>query len=67
MLDNPAQLSPARSIIAGDEAGRLTVVLHPGLCTDGMSDRVFGLTATLLFEGAGQATRMENGCCRITP
>ena len=67
VVDNPARHQPARSIIAGDDKGRLTVVLTPAQCTDGMSDRFFGLSATLLFEGAGQATRMENGCCRITP
>ncbi len=67
VVDNPARREPARSIIAGDDNGRLTVVLTPGQCTDGMSDRFFGLTATLLFEGAGQSSRMENGCCRITP
>lgn len=67
VVDNLARREPARSIIAGDAQGRLTVVLTPAQCTDGMSDRFFGLSATLLFEGAGQATRMENGCCRITP
>lgn len=67
VVDNPARRDPVRSLIAGDDAGRLTVVLHPGQCSDGMSDRVFGLSATLLFEGANQASRMENGCCRITP
>lgn len=67
VVDSPHQRSPARSLIAGDDQGRLTVVLHPGQCSDGMSDRVFGLSATLLFEGAGQSSRMENGCCRITP
>ena len=67
VVDNPARREPARSIIAGDDKGRLTVVLTPAQCTDGMSDRFFGLTATLLFEGAGQALTMENGCCRITP
>lgn len=67
VVDNPNRPMPARSIVAGDDKGRLTVVLHPGQCTDGMSDRFFGLSATLLFEGAGQASRMENGCCRITP
>lgn len=67
VVDNPARREPARSIIAGDDKGRLTVVLTPAQCTDGMSDRFFGLSATLLFEGAGQPSRMENGCCRITP
>lgn len=71
VVDNPHQPGPARSIVAGDESGRLTVVLHPtpypAQCTDGMSDRFFALSATLLFEGAGQASRMENGCCRLTP
>lgn len=70
VVDNPSRHSPARSIVAGDEGGRLTVVLHPApypaQCSDGMSDRAFGLSATLLFEGAGQASRMENGCCRLT-
>lgn len=67
VVDNPHQRSPARSLVAADDKGRLTVVLHPGQCSDGMSDRVFGLSATLLFEGAGQASEMRNGCCRITP
>lgn len=67
VVDTPNQRSPARSLIAGDDKGRLTVVLQRGQCSDGMSDRVFGLSATLLFEGAGQASEMRNGCCRITP
>ena len=59
--------SPVRGVIAGDAQGRLTVAIQPAQCSDGMSDRAYGLSATLIFDGAGQASRMQTGCCRISP
>lgn len=59
--------SPVRGIIAGDDAGRLTVAIQPAQCSDGMSDRSYGLSAMLIFDGAGQASSMQTGCCRISP
>ena len=54
-------------LIAGDDAGRMTAVIQPAQCSDGMSDRVYGLSAVLVFDGAGQRSQMLSGCCRITP
>lgn len=59
--------SPVRGVIAGDAQGRLTLAIQPAQCSDGMSDRVYGLSALLIFDGAGQASRMQTGCCRISP
>lgn len=59
--------SPVRGVIAGDAQGRLTLAMQPAQCSDGMSDRVYGLSALLIFDGAGQASRMQSGCCRISP
>lgn len=56
-----------RALIAGDGAGRLTAVIQPGACSDGMSDRSFGLTGTLILDGSGSASRMLTGCCSIAP
>ena len=67
VLDDGRFRSPARTVIGSDRAGRLTVVIQPGQCSDGMSDRAYGLSATLVFDGAGQASRMQTGCCRLTP
>lgn len=57
----------ARSVVAGDAKGRLTMVIQPQQCSDGMSDRVYGLSAVLVFDGASQPSRMLSGCCRIAP
>lgn len=59
--------SPVRGVIASDAQGRLTLAMQPAQCSDGMSDRVYGLSALLIFDGAGQASRMQSGCCRISP
>ena len=63
-----AERSPAMSVGASwrrrrnsDPCGRL-----PGACSDGMSDRAFGLTAAVILdEGAGP--RLLHGCCSIAP
>lgn len=67
VLDNGAFRGPARSVIAGDAKGRMTAVIQPAQCSDGMSDRAYGLSAVLVFDGAGERSRMMTGCCRITP
>lgn len=59
--------SPVRGVIAGDAQGRMTLAIQPGQCSDGMSDRSYGLSALLIFDGAGQTSRMQSGCCRISP
>lgn len=58
---------PLRTVIAADDSGRMTAVIQPAQCSDAMSDRVYGLSAVLLFEADGQGSRMLSGCCRIAP
>ena len=52
---------PTRAVLAGD----MTLFATPKLCSDGMSDRLFGLEAMLIRGGA--APRMMTGCCSIAP
>ena len=65
VMDNDVPGSPLRGMIAGDDAGRMTAVIQPQTCSDGMSDRAYGLTATVIFDGARQQSQMLTGCCRI--
>lgn len=65
VMDRGFEGDRTRAIIAGDATGRVTAVVQPGLCTDGMSDRSFGLTAILVMDGAGAASSMYSGCCSI--
>lgn len=45
-------------------AGRMTLVATPKACSDGMSDRAYGLEATVILGQGGEATLL-NGCCSI--
>lgn len=49
-----------------DDALRLTLITSPGLCSDGMSDRAFGLTGHVIYE-AGPLPDLLRGCCSIAP
>ena len=66
-LDRGFEGDRMRALIAGDGAGRLTAVIQPDACSDGMSDRSFGLSGTLILDGSGTSSRMLTGCCSITP
>lgn len=55
---------PRRSIVAEGAGRRLTAVMVPMECSDGMSDRAYGLDITLIIRGAS-ATQMLTGCCSI--
>jgi uncharacterized membrane protein len=57
---------PRRAVSAVDSAGGLTAVIVPMACSDGMSDRAYGLDATLILDGGG-AQRMLTGCCTLAP
>lgn len=65
VMDDGVPRSPLRGMIAGDDEGRMTAVIQPQTCSDGMSDRAYGLTATVIFDGARQQSQMLTGCCRI--
>ena len=67
VLGEAAAQRPVRTVVAADPKGRMTAVIQPAQCSDGMSDRIYGLSAVLLFEQGEQASRMMTGCCRIAP
>ncbi len=57
---------PRRALIATAPDRRLTAVIVPTACSDGMSDRAYGLEASLILEGEG-APEMLTGCCSVSP
>lgn len=65
VLDRGHPEDNTRALIAGDDKGRFTAFIQPQQCSDGMSDREFGLAAMLVLDGSGQPSRMLTGCCSI--
>lgn len=65
VMDRGLPEDATRALIAGDAQGRLTAIIQPQICSDGMSDRKFGLSATVIMDGGNSASRMLTGCCSI--
>lgn len=61
VLDDGIFRDPVRAVVARD----MTLVAQRQVCSDGMSDRLFGLSATLVIHG--DRPRMLRGCCTIQP
>lgn len=61
VLDTGWFRDPRRAVV-GDG---ITAVVTPAQCSDGMSDRAYGLEATVIL-GSGGAAQMLSGCCRLT-
>ena len=61
VLGNGVFRDPMRAIVAQG----LTVTLIPQLCSDGMSDRLFGLRAEVVLDG--DSPTLLSGCCSIRP
>ncbi len=57
---------PRRSVSAHGASQRMTAVIVPMACSDGMSDRAYGLDVTVILEGRG-GPQMLTGCCSIAP
>ena len=55
--------SGSRVVVARDKQGSVTLGIAPEQCSDGMSDRAFGLGARL-SEGYAPALI---GCCSVAP
>jgi uncharacterized membrane protein len=64
VLDTGVFRDPRRAVLAEAEGARLTATLETRQCSDGMSDRVFGLSAMVVHEDQGGATLLT-GCCRL--
>ncbi|MTH76609.1 SH3 domain-containing protein [Paracoccus aestuariivivens] len=65
VMDRGIEGEPTRGLIAGDDKGRVTAFVRPAQCSDGMSDRAFGLAVSVILDGAEMPSRMLTGCCSI--
>lgn len=65
VMDRGFEGDNTRALIASDDKGRVTALIQPQQCSDGMSDRDFGLAVTLILDGAGQSSKMLTGCCSV--
>lgn len=66
VLDTGFFRDPRRAVTAQDGERRLTAVIRPAACGDGMSERAYGLIADVVLEEADGA-RLFVGCCSIAP
>jgi uncharacterized membrane protein len=57
---------PRRALSGSDAGGRIVASAVPAACNDGMSDRAFGLDATVVIDEDG-TPRLLTGCCSIAP
>lgn len=65
-LESPWFQDHRRMILGRLQDAPIAMAVTPGLCSDGMSDRAYGLTATGAIGAAGVAY-LVSGCCSITP
>lgn len=56
----------SRALVARGKVAGITAFVSPRECSDGMSDRVFGLGIDAVLEDGG-APRLLTGCCSIAP
>ncbi len=61
VMDRGIPRDPMRAVLGEN----ITLIATPGQCSDGMSDRLFGLRATLVQRG--DSPRLLTGCCTIQP
>ncbi len=62
---SPIFRDPRRVILTSDGETRLTAFIVPRVCSDGMSDRTYGLEATIVHEE--ETPELLLGCCTIQP
>ncbi|SLN32982.1 SH3 domain-containing protein [Roseisalinus antarcticus] len=55
----------ASAELSGDD-GFAALVISPGICSDGMSDQLYGLEARLITTLSGMGTQLWSGCCTVT-
>ena len=52
---------------AADGTGFVTLAIRQEMCSDGMSDMDFGLSATVVSRLDGWGTQLWTGCCTVSP
>lgn len=65
VMDSGVFRHPRRGLQVEDDHDTLTATIAPAQCSDGMSDIVYGLEATVIMQTRDQAPQMYSGCCRI--
>jgi uncharacterized membrane protein len=63
IMDTGRFRDPRRTILARNGAEGMAAVIVPMACSDGMSDRAYGLDVTVIWE----RRQMLTGCCSIAP
>lgn len=64
----PSQNNPGHSAFLGKMGtSDLALTLRHGQCSDGMSDRAYGIEVDLLLRSAGGAGTLFSGCCSLSP
>lgn len=66
VLDTGGFRDTRRSVTATGTGQSLTAIIVPMACSDGMSDRAYGLDVTVLLETRGNL-QMLTGCCSVAP
>ena len=66
-LDTGVPGDVRRALFARDARTRVTAAITPQACSDGMSDRAFGLGAMVVLEDEEAASMLLTGCCSIAP
>jgi hypothetical protein len=64
VLDTGIFRDPRRALVATSGGRRMTATITPQACSDGMSDRAFGL-GVMVVVGEGAAPALLTGCCSI--
>lgn len=64
VLDTGVFRDPRRAVTAQDGSDSITAFIVPMACSDGMSDRAYGLDVTAVVKKSG-LTQLLNGCCTI--
>jgi uncharacterized membrane protein len=67
ILDSGIFRDPRRALIATSGGTRYTATVTPQACSDGMSDRAFGLSTMVVVEEGATPPVLLNGCCSIAP
>lgn len=64
ILDTGVPDDPRRAVVLDDAISEATATITPAACSDGMSDRRFGLQVLTVLHDAG-APRLLSGCCSL--
>lgn len=56
--------NPRRALVLRSETKTATATITPQLCSDGMSDQLFGLEALVVVDD-GAGPRLLSGCCSV--